>query len=297
MDHSDLLGWLTVNGLFRIAVPTFLIINGYFFFEAIERKGAILPWLRRIFILYAFWMIVFSPLWGEQANGVGKVIQFAVFGWFHLWYIAGMLLAGPLLYSVRDWSDRKLLNTALFVFIIGVVLQYLAAFQVFSGMFGEILDWNGSHRNFLLYSFPFMALGYLLRRREARGLRLAGARKFLALSFVCLLIEVLAIYFLTGGSKLSAASRGTIDNYFSLLFVAPFLFLTVKEAQVLSERFRGKWLSNISSGIYFTHPIFLIWLGFGSMLSETFATAVVLLCSTLLAVITAGIPKLSRWIL
>ena len=37
-DINPLVKYLTVDGLFRIAVPVFLIINGFFFYRSFEKK-------------------------------------------------------------------------------------------------------------------------------------------------------------------------------------------------------------------------------------------------------------------
>ncbi|WP_426104712.1 acyltransferase family protein [Massilia sp. TSP1-1-2] len=61
-EWSAVASYLTVNGLFRIAVPIFLLINGYFFFQVVV-AGTALKWLKRILILYLVWMAIYLPYW------------------------------------------------------------------------------------------------------------------------------------------------------------------------------------------------------------------------------------------
>jgi surface polysaccharide O-acyltransferase-like enzyme len=292
-----LLGWVFVNGVFRVAVPTFLVINGYFFFDVAQRKADVFRWLRRILALYVFWMVVFSPVWGQDVSSVAKIIQLTLFGWFHLWYIAGLIVAGPLLYFMRGLGERKLLAAAVVLFTAGVVLQYLATFHVFDGLIGKVLEWNGSHRNFLMFSLPFLVFGYLLRKWEVQGLKIAGVRMMLVCALTALLLESLIVYFLTGVSEPTAVSRGSVDNYFSLLFVAPLLFLAAKKVEYYKDGAEGKRLAQLANGIYFTHPIFLVWIGFGNVLPATPATFLVIMCSTALTMLITQVPRLARWIL
>jgi fucose 4-O-acetylase-like acetyltransferase len=56
------LGFILVNGVFRLAVPLFLIITGYYFTQ-ITTFGKFKSWFFRILILYVIWMIFYLPYW------------------------------------------------------------------------------------------------------------------------------------------------------------------------------------------------------------------------------------------
>lgn len=65
--HPGLSHFFT-NGLFRVAVPTFLVINGYFLERQLDQGlGA---WVRRVALLYGLWMAIYAPLWLPGALAV-----------------------------------------------------------------------------------------------------------------------------------------------------------------------------------------------------------------------------------
>jgi peptidoglycan/LPS O-acetylase OafA/YrhL len=53
-DTSPLANQLFVNGISRIAVPTFFIINGYYLSGAMKDTASFLSWAKRIALAYAF---------------------------------------------------------------------------------------------------------------------------------------------------------------------------------------------------------------------------------------------------
>ncbi|WP_373312790.1 hypothetical protein [Deefgea tanakiae] len=61
-DISLEASYLTQDGLFRIAVPIFLIINGFYFYSAISNNNSAL-WIKRLFHIYLFWMILYAYFW------------------------------------------------------------------------------------------------------------------------------------------------------------------------------------------------------------------------------------------
>lgn len=61
-EFSPLANYLTVHGVFRIAVPFFLIVSGYYFYSALV-SGKEIAWLTRLALLYLIWMIVYANYW------------------------------------------------------------------------------------------------------------------------------------------------------------------------------------------------------------------------------------------
>lgn len=53
-DYNHLFSYLIIQGISRIAVPVFFIINGYFFFEVIERDSYKLWFKKNIFFYISF---------------------------------------------------------------------------------------------------------------------------------------------------------------------------------------------------------------------------------------------------
>lgn len=54
---------ITVDGFFRIAVPFFLMINGYYFHENISHVESFKKWLKRGIVLFFVWQAIYLPLY------------------------------------------------------------------------------------------------------------------------------------------------------------------------------------------------------------------------------------------
>lgn len=89
-ETYPVLSYILVNGLFRIAVPVFLVITGFYFFH-IDSVKKLKKWLFRTFLLYAIWMLIYISYWKDN----DEILLTIVFGYHHLWYLIGTFF--------RDW--------------------------------------------------------------------------------------------------------------------------------------------------------------------------------------------------
>ena len=105
------LSYVLVNGLFRTAVPVFLIITGYYFYY-VDDIQKLKKWLIRIFILYTIWTVIYIPLWKEKDSYIANII----FGFHHLWYLIGTFFSGIVLFAFRKISVKILFSLILFFF-------------------------------------------------------------------------------------------------------------------------------------------------------------------------------------
>jgi len=156
------------NGLMRVMVPTFCIVAGYFLYSAVAR-GKGVKWLWRVAALYLFWMAVYLPFWLDQVHGLGSLVKTLAWGYFHLWFMAGILVAGAVILLLRGFARklapayeyRILLAAVAVCAVIGLVLQYVA-------LSGVMQIGVKKFSNGLFMCFPFVAIGYLCGRRVAR---------------------------------------------------------------------------------------------------------------------------------
>ncbi|WOI53332.1 acyltransferase family protein [Parvularcula sp. LCG005] len=289
IDVSPVSSWLTVNGLFRIAVPIFLLINGYFLAAIIDDPEARRRWFVRILSLYVIWMAIYAPMWMSQAGSMGKAVYFVAIGWLHLWYVIGLLCAGLLLVLTRRWGSRFVAVSALFLFLVGVAIQYAGIYDLVGGLAGTVADKFGAHRNFLFLAYPLLACGYLIRRHDWDGLiNMQQAIWLTACGLVLLLVESGLIYW-------TAPETAAVDNYISVGLAAPAIFLMAKQIKI-EGRF-GKETSLLANGIYFIHPLLLVGMGINDAMTATAATVVTIALST---VVAWGMVKLSvirKWLL
>lgn len=252
-------GYLLCNGLFRVAVPTFFIINGYYLFQTLESGHSFAQWFKRGLLLYLFWMLVYSPQYIDPSTiaslgGVLGVVKKLLIGYFHLWYLVGMLGGAAMLLVLRRWRSSALIGLALTAFLIGLGLQYARVYYELPNGFLQHFNQNDyTARNFLFMGFPFMAIGFLCaRHRLAERLSRCGVCCWLVLGLGLILAE----------AALNFALRADVEQNFdflaSLLVIAPALFLL---PQVYFRASRSNFAAKLSSAVYYVHP----WFIFGAL--------------------------------
>ncbi|NVZ26611.1 acyltransferase family protein [Pseudomonas gingeri] len=288
-------GYVLCNGLFRVAVPTFFVINGYYLWQTLARGHSFALWFKRGLLLYLFWMLVYSPTYTSFAalgsvGGVLAILKQFVIGYFHLWYLVGMLGGGLILYLLRQRPTGLLMVLALGAFTVGLVLQYARVYFELPNAFLQHFNQNDyTARNFLFMGFPFMALGFALARH---GVPEKVTRGQVCGAFTVGLVLVLGEAWLNYSHQ--ADARQNFDFLVSLplttpaLFLLPFVFFRASTSTLNAK---------LSSALYYVHPLFLYGaLSMGLAYGNTL-TAVVLVLAFLAAPLLILASRRARFIL
>lgn len=243
LDISAGANFFTANGIFRLAVPVFFVTSGYFFLS-IDSPGQLKKWLMRVALLYAFWMLVYLPfynpplaLW-DAPSSLFRFLLTLVHGYFHLWYVAAILVAGPLLYLLRRHPPVFLLLAAAVIYAAGSAMQYLGYCL---GV--PLFKYQSLYRNFLFFALPLMMVGL-----AAAKINIAAINTKLLLSALVIGAAGLGAEILLAG-RYPADSNG-FDMYLSLFVVAPALFLLVIKSDLPYPKVD---IAILSSVIYFLH--------------------------------------------
>ncbi len=240
---SPLWNQLTVNGLFRAAVPIFFIINGYYLADAFQ-AGRVRLWLVRVLRIYLFWTIVYLPAyWPPSHSGATALVAFVanlVLGYWHLWYMAALAMGGAVLWLLRARSGQQLLWIAVGLFAFGMMLE-IAKLDVGIPMPVR------AYRSFLFDALPFLLIGYVARRDEV----------YLARSTIWTLAAVglIALMFECFAQSRFAVSATAPDLHLSLLVLCPAVFLM---ALNLPFRTSSDRYAKASAAIYFSHLGFML---------------------------------------
>ena len=232
--------YFLVNGLCRIAVPTFFVISGFYLVPALGDPASFARWWRRMIGLYAFWTLVYAPFFlTEPGHSATSVLTTVVFGYLQLWYIAALVVAAPLVYLAhRRLSAPQLMGMACLLFAVGLALQW-------APLYGGVADHHTLYRNALFMAVPFVTFGTLIRRGFIDGLSDRLQRLGLLAGFAGLAIEA-TLARTYGRPNLGA------DVYLSLLLICPLLFNRFRRARLMGTTAS---LGTLSSVIYFAHPL------------------------------------------
>ncbi|WBS04495.1 acyltransferase family protein [Pseudoduganella sp. SL102] len=247
-DFSPTLGYLTSNGLFRIAVPIFLIINGFYFYPVLQRNEA-RRWFGRALGLYLFWTAVYGLLWipalSPGLSGLAKAVHTLVFGYFHLWYLCGMIGAALLMLILQHRPPRTVLIVAALLYCGGVAIQYAGNYHLFAHpLLDRVSNTNWTHRNFLFLAFPFFYVGFAIHRYQLH--------KRIAMPYLCwgaaagLVLLLLESYW----NYTNPRNDGGYDNFASAILICPLVFLIACNVKLYSS---NKRIALYSSGIFLVH--------------------------------------------
>ncbi len=250
-DISPLGSFLTAHGIFTVAVPVFLLISGFYLFPVLE-QGEENRWIRRVFVLYVVWMVFYAYMWlsvpDYSVESILKILHRALFGYAHLWYIAGLLGAIVILkFMHRYASSAVIFVSVLIAFVTGIVIEHANYYQLTqNSTLQTIFSFDWVYRNFLFISYPFLATGYLINKYSVH--------KHISVSvlLVCCIagigLVLLESYYNYSTQQL------TSDNLLSMLVAAPVLFLLFLKLNVKGQT---KQLALYAASIYFIHVFYL----------------------------------------
>ncbi|WP_454254277.1 acyltransferase family protein [Pseudomonas sp. Marseille-Q8238] len=275
----SLLGYQVNSGLFRITVPVFFLISGYYIYHSLQRDpNSLKIWVRRATTLYVFWMIIYLPFYittdtFDGLKGLLTFIKYWIVGFFHLWYVISMIGGGILIYILRNQSNRTLIYLTVLLYLTGAFLQYIRAYYEIPVSLLQHINANDYvGRNFLFVAFPLMTIGFLIARNRLEEKITTGKILFL-LIFGCATVlgEATLNYYLQQDS----VRRLSFDCMLSIIIAAPALFLLP-----LRHVIAGRSLipAKVSAAIYYIHPFILLTLmGLGREESTSTAMIVLLL--------------------
>lgn len=284
-DISKEISFLLVHGLFRIAVPTFLLITGYYFF-LITTKDKFLKWLSRVIILFLIWNIFYLPLWYDSK--LPMVLFNAFNGYFVLWYLSGTAIAGCMLFLLKEVRSKYLIISSLLIYVAGWLIQEIGNLHIFSGVIDTLLNFTPLHRNFFFICFPFLTLGFLLHKHQAYVNKFNINGRIILLCLIVLIIESYLNYIFIG-------QKEVLDQLLALFFFVPVLFLYILKLEIKGK---NKDLASLSTAIFLIHPLFLFL--FKDYINEqqiTLFSFIVLSVSVLAGLFLVYINKRLKYIL
>lgn len=248
LGHDAVL--LTGQGLYRLSVPTFFVINGYFL-QPVTRAGGTGRYVRRLLWLWALWTALYLPGWWGLFGSpeLGQAVQTLLIGWWHLWYLPALAMAAVMAALVQGWSLRAQLALMAVTFGLGLGLVYGSALGIVVRPAWFLADSAAMWRNGVLMGFPFLMAGWLIRQ-TGFGTRWSTATVAIlaALGVLGVLVETLALdrLFSHGVSH---------DMMLSLALACPALLLL---ALRFAHQSRNRNLGTYANGIYFLHVAFVI---------------------------------------
>lgn len=268
------------NGISRIAVPCFFIINGFYFAYLKNDKKKVLSYLKKLIIIYITWTLIyggFAIYWGDP---IWKIIR----GFYHLWYLPALIGATIMIYLTRKINLRTVLISAIVIYLSAWIVQRIFIEKTLLTVYGEDI-----FRNFFFDGFPLMFIGYYISLQQKNILTKIGKK--------ALIVIILIGFILLFAEKTYLDARYFKhfygDFYVSIIFMCPALFLLI--LKISKYKKSDGYISKLSSGIYFGHLLIIqifVVISKDSFPMDYFFIVFVLL-SMLLAM---GIIKLNNYV-
>ncbi|MBF1994835.1 acyltransferase family protein [Serratia symbiotica] len=237
------------NGLFRIAVPFFLVVSGYFFVK-INNFSGFVKWCLRVGKLYVFWSLCYMLLCYYFNKFPAHWTDF-IFGYMHLWYLLGTLLGGTLLWFMRKVTIRNLLLVAFLIYFLGLIIQEVSLCNFIKGPVGIYLSSTPVARNFFFFCFPIMSLGYAISKTNYDG-KYHKNGIMLILALVLVACESYAQYIFVGYKS--------IDVMLMTPIAAALLFIYFKNMDITINSNYKLLVPLFSTAIYLGHWAVLLFL-------------------------------------
>ena len=251
--HSGVTGLQTLG---RLGVPFFLIASSYFFFTRFDfnSNSYLKKYLKRIFLLYLSWQILFTPLlimqFKEDLSGnytllniLKQFFELLLFGehngWGQSWYLLAILYGLPILIYLL----KRLPLLSLFILFIGIEFYFVLTQGYYMFLPSSIMIISPLTT---VRALPYLFLGYLLVTK-IRNVEQVNNRKYLYI--------MLALFILFIGENIF------IQEFLDGISTAEEVFLTMPTALLIfiwsvSSRVRFQcalFFRNFSTFLYVIH--------------------------------------------
>ena len=255
------LDYIFTRILFRIAVPTFLMITGYFVLPKTSSNVNYLKnYTKKILKLYIISIGLYIPLniyMGYFNNNNLLIFVKDVFlngTFYHLWYFPALLLGIWIDYFLMKIKNHKIIFFIVLILFFIVLFEdsyynFISDISFFKKIYMHIFTIFDYTRNGLFYAPIFIYIGYLFNfsyQKKSYFSRII----LLIISIILLLIEGIILYFYNIPRHNSM--------YIFLIPTSIFLFSIILK----NKTTRNIIYKNLSTWIYILHPLFIVGIRF-----------------------------------
>lgn len=280
---SETMNFWLLNYVARIAVPMFFAFSGYVLSRKIKQNPRYFKaWCLNLVKLLVTWTFVywiyislfeFSDLGGSNwFSWSFEFLAYSLFhGYFHLWYLASLIVGGVLVYHLRNRNQKKLLLISIPLYLLGLFAVSWSAISnpVIDTVLSPVHHFFDNVRNSPLNCLPFLFIGFYLERHMPQYDKKA----------VILLLALFSVGYYYEVKLVSRTIPRGYDMYLSLI---PIVFCAMVLLQNSFSSGHSPFLSKLSLNIYLTHililKIFERYIPVGMMSLFIMLTSIALAC-------------------
>lgn len=182
-DINKELNFWFIQVFCRLAVPFFFLVSGYFAANKLQDKTKIILYLKRIFLMYVLYTIIYLPFLIEENQELGYtwaeiciifLKSFFLWGsYYHLWYFLALIVGILILYfmiNYLQWTDKKILLITGILYGIGVLgnayRNLWIKIPLIEWLFSSYESVFQTTRNGIFFAPFLLALGYYIRKNS-----------------------------------------------------------------------------------------------------------------------------------
>lgn len=265
-DYSEFGNFVFVDIIAGLAVPFFFMASCYFFFSKLifengkikkckENFGRFKKYFIRILLLYVLWSAVYLlwqiPEW--ISTGWFSVAAFVDYfkaalvskTYYHLWYILSLLYVIPIMYFLLRHINTKVFAGIMAAVYIFGVLFYTYGRQYAPDILIKIWDFVPTSVVSVLLIMPSVTPCLFVDKIKLK--QSVNLLLFIAF-YILFVIESILVYLYT---------ERTANSQYAFLIVPTifFMFTWLKNCNLNISKETSTMLRNMSSVIYFVHPM------------------------------------------
>lgn len=175
----DVMELWCIKPLLAVPVPVFFLISSFFFFKKVHQEpeswSTLKKFLKRIIILYSFWVVAWLPYLITKkpyfCNGIEGISRFFIDFFFgevfgNSWFFGALIVGTTIIYLFSRWLSDKL-----WWIIPSVLFAYFRLVPILSQEATMPVMWYSDHIINPYISFPYnlfwIMLGYYLSKPRA----------------------------------------------------------------------------------------------------------------------------------
>lgn len=254
-SFSNTADYIITRILFRIAVPVYLTITGYYILpKALKNKDTLIKYIKKISIVYLLASIIYipliiKPLLNKGIYAIIVLIKNLLFTGVmnHLWYFPALILGIIITYLIIKYIPKEYqLALAICLYILGLLgdnyYGLICNIKLLKSIYSVIINITGYTRNFLFFVPLFLIIGYKISLKEDK---ISKKNNLIGIIIFTILMTLEGLFIYYKGSPLHTSMYVCLPVLTYFIFNYMICYLNKEE---------NKPIRKISTIIYIIHP-------------------------------------------
>ncbi len=249
------INYLITDIFARLAVPFFFTVTGLFLMPKVRARGyaALLPFLKKCALLYAFSTLLYLPLriYNGSLDGIIPFLRDIVFDgtFYHLWYFPAVMLGACITAVLYRRGPRPALAVCILLYVLGLLGDSyfgLIAATPFANFYRVLFTFFDQTRNGFFFAPLFLLLGALMAEPPVHRRPAAWYAGGFFFALAALLGEGITVKYFS------------LARFDTMYLALPFCLWFLAGALLRGKRPGYPRLRLLSTAVYIIHPLCIV---------------------------------------